>query len=45
MYMIYENRMSKISGGFEDWRFRSILVYHVRDMLSFRLILDIYALF
>ena len=27
------------------WRFRSILVFHVRDMLSSRLILDIYALF
>ena len=27
------------------WRFRSILVFHVREMLSSRLILDIYALF
>ena len=26
-------------------RFRSILVFHVRDVLSFRLILDIYALY
>ena len=27
------------------WRFRSIVVFHVRDILSSRLILDIYALF
>ena len=32
-------------GGGGRWRFRSILVFHVRDTLSSRLILDISALF
>ena len=44
----YRIKHSKIynSIGFRGrWRFRSILVIHIRDILSFRLILDIYALF
>ena len=41
--IIHGTRESKISGG--RWRFRSILAFRVRDMLSSHLILDIYALF
>ena len=41
--MIQGTRESKILGG--KWMFCSILVFHVRDMLSSRLISDIYTLF
>ena len=43
----YRVKHSKINSiGFRGrWRFRSILVIHIRDILSFRLVLDIYALF